>query len=533
MLRVPSFFRFTLLDKGYFPKELPPPFTTHTFAKFAEKNPEYIVDKWKEYRTKLVKHNLARPGTNRRVLGIPNPINQMRLVDVLEHAYPDIIYKINDSPYSSSQPEIKSRRSRRALSPKWVGKSLIEHKAKIRSKARYIVRTDISRFYPSIYTHSIPWALHGKMTAKLNKGKNLIGNVIDKIIREAQDGQTIGLPIGPDSSFLIAELILSQVDFDVCTITEGTGWRWYDDYEIGFWDLQDAEAFACKLEKCLASYELEINSEKTQILKLPQPLHEAWINQIRPMSIHSHSGRQIDSLIEMFSTAFDLARSYPKAGVLKYAIRKLYGADKNGLTSKYEPIVHKYNWDMLQHLVLQAAIVEPDCLPTAIGLLSFYTIFDRLIDTRLLDEVLSSIITNQCRVGFASEVAWAIWAFIEFNIPITSIVAERASDLDDDIVGLLILHAKSLGLIAPEVSLDSIKQRVCKSTFDSDHWLLTYESYHHNWFGSPETDALLGSKYVPDLLSEGVCFYRTKFRKYEAARHVFGTPSWLLDEVPY
>ena len=29
-------------------------------------------------------------------------------------------------------------------------------------KYKYLVKTDIKNFYPSIYTHSIPWALHGK-----------------------------------------------------------------------------------------------------------------------------------------------------------------------------------------------------------------------------------------------------------------------------------------------------------------------------------------------------------------------------------
>ncbi|MFM6127183.1 MAG: hypothetical protein ACKPBV_00235 [Sphaerospermopsis kisseleviana] len=27
---------------------------------------------------------------------------------------------------------------------------------------KYLIKTDIKNFYPSIYTHSIPWALHKK-----------------------------------------------------------------------------------------------------------------------------------------------------------------------------------------------------------------------------------------------------------------------------------------------------------------------------------------------------------------------------------
>ena len=37
-----------------------------------------------------------------------------------------------------------------------------EFKIKNRAGKKVLVYTDISRFYPSIYTHSIPWILDGK-----------------------------------------------------------------------------------------------------------------------------------------------------------------------------------------------------------------------------------------------------------------------------------------------------------------------------------------------------------------------------------
>lgn len=64
----------------------------------------------------------------------------------------------------------------------------------VRARAPLIVRTDINQFYGSIYTHSIPWALHGKATAKANRSPALLGNALDECVRNAQDGQTIGVP---------------------------------------------------------------------------------------------------------------------------------------------------------------------------------------------------------------------------------------------------------------------------------------------------------------------------------------------------
>jgi hypothetical protein len=86
-------------------------------------------------------------------------------------------------------------------------------RARSRTASRYLLATDLSQFYPSIYTHSIPWALHTKSVAKAKPNDySLLGNVLDLAMRNGQDKQTIGIPIGPDTSLVIAEAILSSVD---------------------------------------------------------------------------------------------------------------------------------------------------------------------------------------------------------------------------------------------------------------------------------------------------------------------------------
>ena len=65
---------FDLLARGYFPKELTPPFNTIDFANRAVGHigpiPSYFT---KSRRARLCTHNFARIGRNRRPLGIPNP----------------------------------------------------------------------------------------------------------------------------------------------------------------------------------------------------------------------------------------------------------------------------------------------------------------------------------------------------------------------------------------------------------------------------------------------------------------------------
>ena len=62
---------------------------------------------------------------------------------------------------------------------------------------QFLTHTDIVDCYAAVYTHSIPWALHGKEKAKKNRfDKNLIGNIIDTHIQDMRHGQTNGIPQG-------------------------------------------------------------------------------------------------------------------------------------------------------------------------------------------------------------------------------------------------------------------------------------------------------------------------------------------------
>jgi hypothetical protein len=77
----------------------------------------------------------------------------------------------------------------------------------------HVLHTDVIDCYGSLYTHSIPWALHSKDVAKNNKGKNsLLGNKIDSHIQASRYGQTNGISQGSVLMDFIAEIVLGYVD---------------------------------------------------------------------------------------------------------------------------------------------------------------------------------------------------------------------------------------------------------------------------------------------------------------------------------
>jgi Reverse transcriptase (RNA-dependent DNA polymerase) len=140
---------------------------------------------------------------------------------------------------------------------------LYHARAKTRAVGKYFLRADVTRCYASIYTHSIPWALKGKAWAKTNR-RGSAGNELDLAIRNGQDQQTLGIPIGPDWSFAIAESVLTAVDNLLTSrINSLSANRFYDDYELAFPTYNEALGAMGILQEALSEYELALNPTKT------------------------------------------------------------------------------------------------------------------------------------------------------------------------------------------------------------------------------------------------------------------------------
>lgn len=136
----------------------------------------------------------------------------------------------------------------------------------------YLINTDITDCYGSLYTHSIAWALMEKQAAKKERIKGL-GNTIDKIIRSMQNGQTNGIPAGSVLMDFIAEIVLGYIDtqlvkkinndmnkkmkFDYKII------RYRDDYKIFVHNPTDGEEILKNLSEVLMDFGFKLNAQKT------------------------------------------------------------------------------------------------------------------------------------------------------------------------------------------------------------------------------------------------------------------------------
>lgn len=133
----------------------------------------------------------------------------------------------------------------------------------------YCIQTDITNCYGSIYTHSIAWAIEGKDNAKKNRNnKDLLGNQIDKKIRNLQYGQTNGIPQGGALFDFIAEVVLGYADNELSKKLKGCKnyqiIRYRDDYRIFTNDKEELNFIVKQLSDTLSELNMHFNSQKTK-----------------------------------------------------------------------------------------------------------------------------------------------------------------------------------------------------------------------------------------------------------------------------
>lgn len=209
-----------MIQYGLFSEKLPPVFDGASFLAYCKDlSRPVFADKWHDYARYDNMRNINIP----RPLGIPTPMGHERLCKCLKDEWPNLQQYFQtitaNQTHIISRIHIRKANDTDALFQmnysNWRDDGTPE--PDLLMGKQYMVSADISKCFPSIYTHAIPWALVGKTTAKQNATKtNQWYNQIDHFAQNSKNGETHGLLIGPHTSNLLSEIILCKIDEELC-----------------------------------------------------------------------------------------------------------------------------------------------------------------------------------------------------------------------------------------------------------------------------------------------------------------------------
>ena len=258
-----------LISHGFFAPELPPCFVSSDLAQYREslwteisnittnQNSSNLLIK--KFTSEPAWFYFPRYGKEDRKHAVINPISYLAISKTISDNF--------------VQMRSVSKRSKISASPllfDWNGSRAIfrpnidlrdDFRINLSARHEKYISADIRAFFHSIYTHAIPWAIRGKDEAKQNRWDDHFSNTLDLYCRNAQDGQTIGLPVGPDTSRIIAEVIAAAIDCQILNIISNEpqdASRYIDDYTVAIPSEQSGDSVLSAIRQSVANFELEL-----------------------------------------------------------------------------------------------------------------------------------------------------------------------------------------------------------------------------------------------------------------------------------
>ena len=514
-----------IIKKGYLPKELPPPFNS---TKFGDKV-TYIYKKWEEYQntlrlpvgdesakqaksrynriitkynfSKLFEYSIAKGMYSRRKIEIPHPQTYMLLCKEIVDNWSDIkeVYSLSKFSESKLFSESDSKRSVRTKSKSW---SRFKNKlTEISYNYNVQLKVDITNYYQTIYTHSIPWSVLGKEESKKyfkikgenpnefanlilrdNKAKKYkIADTIDTLVRNCNDKQSVGLPIGPDSSFILSEMLGARLDKEISNTIGDIDYkciRYYDDYYYYTNNVGDAETILKKVQKIIFEYKLEVNENKVSIKQLPFFQSDLWNVELYNYQFKNEWVHNIQDLTYYFALIFKLIEEYKEmtSWIISYSLTRFeYGKVK----------IRKENIDVFISLLLQTLHLDTSNIDKIFKIIYNYRIFLDSKQLKKINSLLDKIIPEHLNLNHSFEVAWGLWFFRTFDIKPDNTILQAVLDSEDQISILIAVDIINHKRISKRnIDFGMLMSKLTRENLYSKYWLICYELEMKNWLNN-------------------------------------------------
>lgn len=472
--------RWPLMQRGLFPETLPPCFTSLDLKRaFSGLIRDLKARELRDGRqTDYVRYSGTKHDGNRRYFGTPNPISYFYVANFIADHWPEFEARFASSPFSVSHPKLGKVTDDRPIIVQSLSE-LTTIASRNLGRSAFLLKTDISQFFPSIYTHTISWSAHGIEESKRDRARDSVANYFNKLdffTYNCQMGETRGVLVGPDAFRLIAEYLAAGLDSDF--LAAQTNYiigaaRHVDDYYIGVRAEPEALAALSVLREILQRYSLHINDAKTRIMPGVEPLNDVWAQALRKEAreVTTRSwARTADDLILFYDRALMQAREVRSDSPVKIALRafdqlKLYDSQF---------------WSMMEPYLQRTLFHHPHCIDYVALLLAKRVAIRRPIDDYSWKDACYDLIQRHLPLNHHHEVVWLFWLLLVAKLKVTDQLVASLAENENAHIRSMIVAAFTDGLIKrkPPIRLGS------KLATTDDNWLLNLVAKARGYSGA-------------------------------------------------
>jgi hypothetical protein len=231
----------------------------------------------------------------------------------------------------------------------------------------HLLHTDVTDCYGALYTHSIPWALHGLAAAKDGKRiTSLLGNVVDSHIRAGRYGQTNGIPQGSVLMDFVAEIVLGYVDLMIGDALGNPAdvriLRYRDDYRIFTNNQERGEEVLKTVSDKLRSVGMRLGVSKTIACN---NVVEGSVKQdkLAGLALQDLGSANAKTIQKQLLRLHAFGRHYPNSGTLKRLVSEFHSSIAKQTDCPDD-------LDVQVAIATDIAFTSPSTIPAVAGILS-------------------------------------------------------------------------------------------------------------------------------------------------------------------
>ena len=490
-----------LISHGYFAPELPPCFVSEDLARYRKAIWRDIEAIAGESIDQLVTHtswfNFPRFGRNDRRHGVINPISYLAIAKIVADNFVQLRSTARRRSGMSASPLVFDWSGTRAILRPNVD-LLDDFRLDLASRRETFVSVDLRAFYHSIYSHTIPWAIRGKACAKSDRFSDHYANKLDRYCRNAQDKQTIGLPVGPDTSRVIGEIVASAIDEMLrqeTGVTAKDASRYVDDFTISSSDGLSGDALIAATRRAASKFELDLNHDKSAIVQTSTYLGNGWKHVARG---HRPSPPyKLDDFKRFFYEVTRLVQELPNINVEKWALQNARIAFR-----KAKP----EDWGSLQSHLVNAYRRNSTLVSLLVEILIERHHFREDVNKERIREFLDHRIPALALEDRTGELIWLIFLMVALELRIDARRFERLYSLEEPMCAILLSLAATRGLLIGEIDQSHWNNSLTGDGLRGPMWLYSYERPRLNLAENLSTDHISDDSYFSLLFTRRVGF---------------------------
>lgn len=464
------------LDHGYFAPELPPCFSSEGLGAKGyslAKDMKSIKDAkgrplYRRFVSDKATFYFPRFNNTDRLHSVINPISHILTSDVISRNYAKLRKLELRSKYSLSNSIFDWKGSRAIRRPLFEKRD--EFTSQVSPRFEYTITTDVRSFYHSIYTHSIPWAIYGKAKAKSDRNVSLFGNELDLLVRNAQGGQTIGLPVGPDTSRILAEVIASSIDVEInrhLRVKRGDASRFVDDFTFGCNSIAEGQRMIAVIRRAIGSFELDIGKEKTGIHPTNHLEYVGWKEYMRNFAPDDGEKGKLE---RFFYVVHDMTKRHPNLNI-----------DKFSMQISRKAFLAADDWKYLQDHLVSSYRRNSTLIDTLVEVLLLRHEMKHDLDLDSLTDFVSARLPVLGANQRSGEVIWLLFLCCRLGIRIPSSALVPFLREENSLIAILTSQAEELGLLIGRLDKSFWQSHANADGLRSSMFLYAYEAARRGW----------------------------------------------------